>query len=374
MLPAAPPELRQTQASRSAELQGMLMGMGKASLHQIYTESPPKKKSMLFHEGRPSSYHGSMDNLEKGLGGLHGGTRGIRSMTGQFGLVHTAQIQGTNGKSGWSHKYPDSGRTSATSSVSSPFERDLLYHPQGFVASSVDMSGDSSAECGRMYGAAVSASASSGTSLHSSTQSEMYSGSDSGRSLTRKHRKKPMDNRPSSLWHEGLHVQNMQELPYYIKKAREIAVEPFNPADLWELHQHYFSPPTAQASTSKILASDQAAVGMNDDGGILSDSDDDFLDNATNHKRKAGMGLQRPRVVGGLQPATSSSKRPGNRSTMERIMYYPRLQRYLKIMKADADEGKTLTLLRQLRYLEIDCREDTQDVDIEELMFQYVLS
>ena len=176
-----------------------------------------------------------------------------------------------------------------------------------------------------------------------------------------------------SSHHPGHHT-NTRRRPSFIQSAAALCACTFNPADLWELHQYYFSPPEPflsykssseeqlsmfiRSSTSNgSLARDSLhhspsgsgnnvnQVGVTVLSRIRSRGSNDFLlssqtNGGTGDGDAGGTGSHRPR------------KRHGNRNTMARIATYPRIKHQLEVFKTAHNDHGTLKLLRLLRFVE----------------------
>ena len=94
---------------------------------------------------------------------------------------------------------------------------------------------------------------------------------------------------------------NMSDIHKYSAALQRIAFLPFLNADLWSLHQYYFSPVAALGGSPKLDAS----------GCLSSDSEDDPIPCADSRRRSW---------------AEQPKKKQGNRLTMARIAGYPRLK------------------------------------------------
>lgn len=136
-------------------------------------------------------------------------------------------------------------------------------------------------------------------------------------------------------------------LQKYMDALQEIAYLPFIPADLWSLHQYYFSP---RASTS---TSEQKSSSATIDG---STSESEEESPAKSHSRRTKLS-ERPK------------KRQSNVRTMARIAGYPRLKILLEKVKSESSESRMLTILRQLKFLE-DNADDLNDFDLESALIE----
>lgn len=119
----------------------------------------------------------------------------------------------------------------------------------------------------------------------------------------------------SHLSQPGSHMQA------HIGELQEIKNLPFDAAELWTLHQYYFSPPPTVSASS---CSGQSPC-------------DELSDGAAHHHDRDHY---------------PPSKRQANLRTKTRISYLPRLKAHIEGLKGAAGEYQVLTLLRQLKYME----------------------
>ncbi|CAM9864203.1 unnamed protein product [Chrysoparadoxa australica] len=118
---------------------------------------------------------------------------------------------------------------------------------------------------------------------------------------------------------KGASAAQPQRISRYISALRGMAVLPFDEAELFCLHQYYFSPPP------NPQLQQQQERGMPGHG---HDEDSTKAENCPPSKRQA------------------------NHLTKTRIAYLPRLKAKVEGLKGKAHEHKVLTILRQLQYLE----------------------
>lgn len=185
-----------------------------------------------------------------------------------------------------------------------------------------------------------------------------------------------------------------------VDAAKALGNKPYNAAELWELHQFYYSPPMSKCGSppatsssssvaangrythSKIDSSDtdsstprarhflRSAAGHSDSSNNSDDDDDDESDHDVKRYDhfKSRINKQHSSASGTVTGASSSNgnnssqvgskankppssrKRRATMSTMIRIVQFPKVKEYLNAHKTN--EVSRLTLLRQLKFLE----------------------
>lgn len=157
--------------------------------------------------------------------------------------------------------------------------------------------------------------------------------------------------------------RNLQWLRLHFRSLSQIGRLPFNHADLWQLHQYYFSPPIANTDdeagddnsegTGNQQRSKSASPPRNDDGKMGRSVSFRSLDDAN-----ALTGTVLDEALPGLhkrshddmeksqEPATKKAK-----SLKPRVAFYPRIMSKIQTLGAKPTE-QMLGLLRQLKYTE----------------------
>ena len=168
--------------------------------------------------------------------------------------------------------------------------------------------------------------------------------------------------------------------PPYLRIARDIASLPYNSAELWELHQYYFSPiirvkndGSEEVATSKpfkiealiipeVNAPISKAAGYN-----LEDSS--FQ--CQKRERVISVDASDP-VDPVIESPEKDEKRPKKKAnteeTMLRIGKYPRIKQQFEQYKLYSNDVGMLNILRQLRFLEDELKE--QVARIEDIFFK----
>ena len=154
--------------------------------------------------------------------------------------------------------------------------------------------------------------------------------------------------------------RNLLWLRSHLQTLTEIGNLTFDDADLWQLHQYYFSPAyngddNAESDMGEN-SEDQDEIELKEDAQAPSDSEKSNIGRAQSFRAlgKAISGtnspVQRPNKRSSLGEALKfdqgSAKRAKN--SRPRISYYPRVKERLE----SKPSSKTLCLLRQLKYIE----------------------
>jgi len=162
--------------------------------------------------------------------------------------------------------------------------------------------------------------------------------------------------------------RNLQWLRVHSQALQDVGNIAFSNADLWFLHQHFFSPPYDQ--NDMIADSPELKTGNNMPKSSARTRLPTTASLVVVHQaRNSGNGPTKPvkakndwkdvstiaerpnKRISGEDDSTSapSPKRP--RNSKPRIAYYPRVREKLESM-GDKPSAQTLSLLRQLKYLE----------------------
>ena len=169
-----------------------------------------------------------------------------------------------------------------------------------------------------------------------------------------------------SAHHPGLNATSRPRRPSFMQSAAALCAGTFNPVDLWELHQYYFSPPepylTYKSSSDEHLSVYIRSTASN--GSLTRDRDSHHSPSGSANQMGVGVTvlsrirsrgsndflLTSPTNGGGDDNGSSSHrprKRHGNRNTMARIATYPRIKHQLEEFKtAHNDQGTTPTQTR----------------------------
>jgi len=154
--------------------------------------------------------------------------------------------------------------------------------------------------------------------------------------------------------------RNLMWLRSHLQTLTEIGNLTFDDADLWQLHQYYFSPAyngddNAESDMGENTE-DQEENGLKEDAQAPSDSEKSNIGRAQSFRAlgkaisATNSPVQRPNKRSSLGEALKfdqgSSKRAKN--SRPRIAYYPRVKERLE----SKPSSKTLCLLRQLKYIE----------------------
>jgi len=161
--------------------------------------------------------------------------------------------------------------------------------------------------------------------------------------------------------------KNLKWLRVHFRSLSEVGRLPFNNADLWQLHQYYFSPPTSEAKVeqdpqsesldsknepdvpqnSPVQESGQKplgrAVSFTTLGAALAASNDPALND---HKRGTEAMDVPEATVSDAEPMSKRAK-----CLKPRIAFYPRVMSKIQSLGARPMD-QTLSLLRQLKYTE----------------------
>lgn len=155
---------------------------------------------------------------------------------------------------------------------------------------------------------------------------------------------------------------------------KEVANQPFDPTELFALHQHYFSPP---AKPSTIVVDHQKQQQHHDlrsngarktgeggeDGGRTMEGGGAGGDPALSCKSPLYRGSQvhpRPACRSNSMDELPPTKRHCGNATKTRIGHYPRLKAHIDgLLKAGVRDSLVLTYLRQIRFLETFCKSDS---------------
>ena len=161
--------------------------------------------------------------------------------------------------------------------------------------------------------------------------------------------------------------------PALVKRVRDCSNEPFQPGELWELHQYYYSHvaatqglPVAGNALNKDDENERAEL----ETLSAEDSDSDVNNNRrqrmTATAGAVGKKSRRRSSSGYADSAPPSFSRKKKRALIMRIDRYPQVKKTLAALKEDRDEKAMLTVMRQLRMLE-QCKgvELDEEADIE---------
>eukprot|EP00597_Dinobryon_sp_UTEXLB2267_P007502 CAMPEP_0170085724 /NCGR_PEP_ID=MMETSP0019_2-20121128/20537_1 /TAXON_ID=98059 /ORGANISM="Dinobryon sp., Strain UTEXLB2267" /LENGTH=869 /DNA_ID=CAMNT_0010302331 /DNA_START=114 /DNA_END=2723 /DNA_ORIENTATION=- len=206
-----------------------------------------------------------------------------------------------------------------------------------------------------------------------------------------------------------------------VDAAKALASKPFNAAELWELHQFYFSPPVSKCGSSSSSAASNSryshvdssdtdsstprarhflrrATDNSSSSNTSDDDDDDESDQdikrydhyknrvPQQHSAVSGGVVANGATVGGhsssqsggkgvhhsiVSSHVSSRKRRATMSTMIRISQFPKVKEYLNAHKTN--EVSRLTLLRQLKFLE-SFGTDLNDTAVETILLNEIFN
>ena len=171
-----------------------------------------------------------------------------------------------------------------------------------------------------------------------------------------------------SVHHPGFNAGTGRR-PSFMQTAAALCADTFNPADLWELHQYYFSPPepylTYKSSSDEHMS---VYIRSSASNGSLARDPHHSPSGSANQLGMTVLSRIRSRGSGDFLLSSSTSggggdgdagtsshrprKRHGNRNTMARIATYPRIKRQLEVFKTAHNDHGTLKLLRLLRFVE----------------------
>ena len=183
----------------------------------------------------------------------------------------------------------------------------------------------------------------------------------------------------------------------YVKAVKSISQAPLNIAELWRLHQHFFSPP--QDSNENNIENDQDVTAFVDTNSnnvsfdVSFDNNDDRhnddcsnlqtfsdLHSVSNNDAYSTKDSKQQFKMSDKRNRTMSSsidrphKRHGNNNNMARISRFPKIREILEdVKRKPTSDIDTLLILRMLRYSEncyCDTRDSFSDVDVETLFFK----
>ena len=157
----------------------------------------------------------------------------------------------------------------------------------------------------------------------------------------------------------------------HITSLTELANLPFNDADLWKLHQYFFSPvgtsifkkstdgpqtPTSNDSEAKSSPTKTINPTTKKAGGLTRKLSFGHLGDAEATTEMSGVNRRRSlEMVDGGGSGDNDDGAPATkraRSNKPRIEYYPRVKRALDTLRYQTNQNQVLVKLRQLKYVE----------------------
>ncbi len=167
--------------------------------------------------------------------------------------------------------------------------------------------------------------------------------------------------------------------PPYLRIARDIASLPYNSAELWELHQYYFSPIQVRHDDNERIATTKP---FKIEASILPVVDVPVSNTAADSTEDSSFQCQKRERVASVDAADPADpvkespekdeKRPKKKAnteeTMLRIGKYPRIKQQFEQYKMYSNDVGMLNILRQLRFLEDELKE--QVARIEDIFFK----
>jgi hypothetical protein len=160
----------------------------------------------------------------------------------------------------------------------------------------------------------------------------------------------------------------------YLRIARDIASLPFNTAELWELHQYYFSPVPVKSNSDaagseqpfRIEVSTLPSVSVPLASGDA--TQDNIIQTSQKRERVASVDAADPVVEFPDRDEKRPTKKANTKETVTRIGKYPRIKQQFEQCKIYSNDVGMLNILRQLRFLEEELKEKV--TQIEDIFFK----
>ncbi len=163
----------------------------------------------------------------------------------------------------------------------------------------------------------------------------------------------------------------------YLRIARDIASLPFNTAELWELHQYYFSPVPVKSNSDAAGSEQPFRIEVSTLPSVsapvvpLASSDatqDNIIQTSQKRERVASVDAADPVVESPDRDEKRPTKKANTEETVTRIGKYPRIKQQFEQCKIYSNDVGMLNILRQLRFLEEELKEKV--TQIEDIFFK----